>query len=119
MEQWLERPLFHLVFQNASHIRVRLARMDHQWQACFARRCNVDAKSLRLRVTRAQVVMVVQSRLADPHHLGMLWQLDELGNTDIEFLMRMVRMGSHSAKNIGVVLGDAQQPFELLHLRAD
>ena len=33
--------------------------------------------------------------------------------------MRMVRMGSHRAENIGVVLGDAQQPLKLLHLRAD
>ena len=63
--------------------------------------------------------MIVQPRLADPHHLGMLGKLNKLGNSDIQFLMRVVRMGSHRAENIGVVLGDTQQPLEFLHLRAN
>ena len=77
MEQGLERALLHLVFQYIGHIRVRLARMDHQRQARLARRRNVNTKALRLRRPRAQVIMVVQPRLADPHHLGMLGKLEQ------------------------------------------
>ena len=119
MKQGFERPPLHLVFQNARHIPVRFARMDYQRQACLPRRRDVGAKALRLRRPRTQVVMVIQPRLADSHHLGMLGKFNKFGNCDIQFLMRVVRMGSHRAENIGVVLGDAQQPLEFLHLRAD
>ena len=74
----MNAPLLHLLFQNARHIGVRLAAVDHQRQARLARRRDVDAKALRLRRARAQVIVIVQPRLADAHHLGMLGELHKL-----------------------------------------
>ena len=119
MEQGLERPLLHLIFENTRHIGVRFACMDHQWQATLPRRRDMGAKSLRLGRTRAQVIVIIQSRLADPHHLGMLCKLNKLSNPNIKFLMSVVRMGSHRAEDIGVILCNAQKLIEFPYLRAD
>ena len=119
MKQGFERTLLHLVFQNARYIGIRLARMDHQRQAAFPRRCNVNTKALCLRRARAQVIMVVQPRLADAHHLGMPRKRDKFRHAHSEFLMRVVRMSSYRAENIAVFLGDAQQLFESLDPCAD
>ena len=56
----------------ARHVGVGLARMDHQRQAGFARRRDVRAEALLLRVARAVVVVIVEPGLADRHHFRML-----------------------------------------------
>ena len=63
----------------ARHVVVGLARMDHQRQAGLARRRDMGAEALLLRVARAVVVVIVEPGLADRHDLRMPRLRDEIG----------------------------------------
>ena len=65
--------------KNARHVVVGLARMDDQRQAGLARRRDVGAEALLLRVARAVVVVIVEPGLADRHHLRMPRARDQIG----------------------------------------
>ena len=71
--------------------------MDHQRQAGFAGGGDMGAEALLLRVARAVVVVVVEPRLADRHHLGMAGARDQVGGADVELLVGVVRMGADRA----------------------
>ncbi len=61
--------------QNARHVGVGFAGMDHQRQAGLARRSDVLAEALFLRVARAFVVVIVEPGFADGDDFRMLRQL--------------------------------------------
>ena len=110
-------PAFFL--QNARHVVIGLARMDHQRQAGLARRRDMGAKALFLRVARAVVVVIVEPGLADRHHFRMPRDAGELIAADVELFMGVVRMRADRAKNIGKALGDRQHLRVAAHPRRD
>ena len=65
-------------FEDARHVVVRLARMDHQRQPGLARRGDVSAEAALLRIARAVVVVIVEPGLADRHHLRMARARDQV-----------------------------------------
>ncbi len=70
MQHRREGALPGFLLQDRRHVVVGLARMDDQRQTGFARRGDVPAEARLLHVARARVVEVVESGLADRHHLG-------------------------------------------------
>ena len=71
MQHGREGALPRFLLQDARHVVVGLARMDDQRQSGLARRRDVVAEALLLRVARAVVVVIVEPGLADRHDLGM------------------------------------------------
>src|SRR6185437_4485905 len=100
-------PVF--LLQNARHVGVALAGMDHQRQPARARRCNVRAQALFLRVARAVVIMVIEPGLADRHHLGMARALQEIVRADVEFFVRVLRMRPDRAIDFRETVRDRHQ----------
>jgi len=96
-----------------------LAGVDHQRQLGFARGLNVDAESPLLRVARAVVVVIVEPRLADRHHLRVLGRGDEVGNRHVRFLGGMVRMRADRAIDVVETLGDGAERGEFPDLGRD
>ena len=68
--------------------------MDDQRQPGRARGGDVVAEAALLRIARAEIVMVVEPRLPDRHHLGMARARDQLVGADVELLVGIVRMGA-------------------------
>ena len=106
MQHGREGPPPRFLFEDARHVVVGVARMDHQRQPGLARRRDVTAEALLLRLARAGVVVVVEPGLAERHHLGVARARDEVAETDIEFLVGVVRMGADRAKHVRKTLGD-------------
>ena len=93
--------------------------MDDERQAGLPRRGDMGAEALLLHVARAVVVMVVEPRLADRHHLGMARQLDQLFDHNVGLLGGIVRMGADRAEHIVMGLDQAAQLVELADPRRD
>ena len=102
----------HLLAQDRGRIIVGVARMDDKRQLRYARRGDVVAEALRLRLARAVVVEVVEPRLADGHHLGMARALHDLLDRDVELLVGIMRVRADRAEHVVVRLGDPEQPVE-------
>src|SRR5438874_921959 len=100
MEERFESTLRHLLLQNSRRIRFRLAAVDDEWQAGFARRRDMKTEALFLGGSRAEVVVVVEPRLADPHHLGMTGQRHKLVHRHIQLFMSVMRVGAYGTENI-------------------
>ena len=56
--------------KDLRHVVVAIARMDHQRKAGFTCGGNMLTETLRLKLVRAGVVVIVQPGLADGHDLG-------------------------------------------------
>ena len=67
-----------------------------------ARRRDVAAEALGLRLARAVVVEVVEPGLADGHHLGMRRQPHDLLDRDIQLLVGIVRVRADRAEDVVV-----------------
>ena len=119
MQHGREGALPRFLFQNPRHIGVGFARMDDQRQPGFARGRNMLAKALCLRVARALVVVIVEAGLADRHDFRIFRQSDQRFGVDIQFLMRVVRMGADRAENLRKFLRDRQHLRKFAHARAD
>ena len=78
MQHGREGALPRFLLQDPRHVVVGVARMDDQRQPGRARRGDVGAEALLLRVARAVVVVIVEPGLADRDHLGMARARDEL-----------------------------------------
>ena len=78
MEDGREGALPGFLLQDRRHVVVGIARMDDQRQAGFTRRGDVLAEAFLLRLARACVVVVVETRLADRHHLGVAGARDQV-----------------------------------------
>jgi len=96
-----ERALPHFLFQNARGVVVRLARMNNERQGALARRGNVRAKSVLLRLTRRIVVVIIEAGFADGDDFCSASAPYELGRRHVELLMRVVRMGAGRAIDPG------------------
>lgn len=75
----------------------------------------MGAKAGVLYGPRALVVEVVESRLADRHHLGMGRHADQFLDGHVGLLARIVWVGADRAVDIVVGLGDRQHLVELAH----
>ena len=64
-------PFACLLLENASHVAIRLARMDDQRQAGRTSGGDVIAEPVLLRIARTMIVVVVEPGLSDRHHFGM------------------------------------------------
>ena len=79
MQHGREGALPGFLLEDARHVVVGLAGVDDQRQPGLARRRDVGAEALLLRVARAVVVVIVEPGLADRHHLGMARARDQVG----------------------------------------
>ena len=93
--------------------------MDDERQSGLARGGDMRAEALLLHVARAVVVMIVEPRLADRHHLGMTRDLDQFLDHDIGLLGGIVRMRADRAEYIVMRLDDVFQFVEAMHARGD
>ena len=82
--------------------------MDHQRQPGRARGGDVVAETALLRVAWAVIIVIIEPRLPDGHHLGMAGVCDQLVGRDVELLVGVVRMGADRAVNVGKALGDGE-----------
>ena len=88
MQDGREGALPGFLLQDRRHVVVGIARMDDQRQAGLARRRDVVAEALLLRLARAVVVVVVEPGFADRHHLGMARRARSGRRRDVELLVR-------------------------------
>ena len=100
MQHRREGALARFLFENPRHVGVAVARMDHQRQAGFARRGNVLAEALLLRVARAVVVVIVEAGLADGDDFRMFGQRDQRLGVDVGLFRRVMRMGADRAEDV-------------------
>ena len=114
MQHGAERPLGHLLLQDALTVPVGIAGVDHERQAGHAGGGNVRAKAARLRLRRAVVVEIVEPGLAQRDDLRVPGQLDQLFGRDAVFLVGVMRMGADRAIDVGKALRDGEQPAEPL-----
>ena len=114
-----ERALGVLLGEDAGGIGVRLARVDLERQPRLARRGDVAAEAFRLRLGCRVLVVVVEPRLADGDHLGVLGEPHDLLDADIELLVRLVGMRADRAINVGVALGDGEDLGQAPDARRD
>ena len=103
-----ERALSRLLLEHAGNVGVGVARMDDERQAGLPRRGDMGAEALLLHVARAVVVVIVEPRLADRHHLGMARELDQLLHHDVGLLGGVVRMRADRAEHIVMRLDDGR-----------
>ena len=115
MQDGREGPLPHFVFQDPRRILVGFAGMDDQRQAGLPGRRDMAAKALRLGLRRAEVVVVVETRLAESDDLGVTGARDELLDREVELLVRVMRMRADRAEDIGKALGDREDFGMALH----
>src|SRR5579862_7484787 len=93
--------------------------MDNEWQSGLPRRRNVTAKREFLSIPRAEVIVVVKPGLADRHNLGMAGVCHNIVSRYIKFFMRMMRMSSYRAVDVGKSFGNLPQAVEATHPRRD
>src|SRR5688572_24913685 len=79
----------------------------------------MGAQSARLRLARRVVIIIVEPRLADRHHLRVLSHPGQLLRCDVELLVGTVRMRSDRAKDLVIALGDPLHLSEAADARAD
>ncbi len=119
MQHGREGALPAFLLQNAGHIRIGLAGVDHQRQAGLASGRDVLAEALLLRVARRGVVVVIEPGLADRHDFRVPGNRCQRLGIDVEFFVRVVRMGADRAENVGEFLRDRQHLRVFLHARRD
>ena len=95
-----------LVAQDRCHILIRIAAVDNQRQAGFARGGNVDAQGLLLRLRTFGGIVIIQSGLADADHLGVLRDLQQLLQCRHRLGRDTHRVGACGVEDGGVRLGD-------------
>jgi len=119
VEQGCESPLPHLFFQNAGSVFFCRPAMDHQWQSGFTGCRDMNAKTGRLLITWAVLVMIIKSGFTDTDHLGMLGQLNQHVSRYIRLFSGIVRMGTDGAVNLLMGLCNGTYPVELGNPSAD
>jgi hypothetical protein len=119
VHQDLERPLGVLLFEDVAHDLVRLAGVDHQRQAGLARRRHMGAEHVGLHLARAEVVVEVETRLADADDLGTACQLDQALGRQVDVILGLVRVGADRAPDVVMGHGDGMDGFERRNLVAD
>src|SRR5262249_9347637 len=98
---------------------VGITRVDDQRQSSFACRRDVCAKTRRLFLAWAVLVVEIESGLADADYLGMACGLHESIWCTLPLLLRLVRMYANRAPDVGMALGDAPHEAELAQPRTN
>lgn len=93
--------------------------MNDERQLGLARRLDMDAEALCLDIARAQIIMIIEPRLADADHSGMARDVDELARRHVRLFGGIMRMRADGAEDIPVPLGDRQYLLEFPHPGAD
>jgi hypothetical protein len=93
--------------------------MNDQRQVCRAGRRDVGAETLGLCLAWRVVIKIVETGFTDTHTLRMGSQFNEVPGGDVEFFMRVVRMGSHREEHLPVCLGDGAYGVISLHACRD
>src|SRR5262245_18147844 len=93
--------------------------MNDQRKAGRARGRDVIAEAPLLRITRAEVVMIVEAGYADRDSLRMLGEAHDLLDADIELLVGVVRMCADRAEHVGIALRDGKKLGAPVHPRRD
>ncbi len=115
-----ERPaLGVLVLEDGERVVVGIARVDLERQPGAARRLDVAPEAFRLRLGRAVLVVVVEPRLADGHHLRVLAEADDLVGRDAALLVGVVGVRADRAVDVVVRVGDVEQDGQLADARRD
>ena len=73
------------------------------------------AEALLLRVARTVVAEIVEAGLADRNHFRMLRDRDQFGGVNVEFLVRIMRMGPDRTEDIRELFRDGQYLPVSLH----
>ena len=92
--------------QNAGHVVVSVPGVDDQRQASVARRRNVDAQRRLLRLGAVDGIMIIQTAFADPDHLGMIGQGNQLLKAGHRFFGDRHRVGAGGLEDQVVRLGN-------------
>ena len=109
MQHGREGALPRFLLEDARHVGVGLARMDDQRQAGLARRGDMGAEALLLRVARRVVVVIVEAGLADRDDLRMARARDQVGRASTSSSScGVMRMRADRAVDVGKALGDRQ-----------
>ena len=72
MKQGAEPPLPHFVSQDCRHVGVGVAGMDHERQVKLASKRDMPPKDPLSNIARCAVVVIIETRLADPDAFWML-----------------------------------------------
>jgi hypothetical protein len=67
-----------LFFEDLRDLAIRLAGMDDQGQPAGTRRRDMDAENALLNIARAQIVVKVEARLANPDDFRVFGQREKL-----------------------------------------
>src|SRR3954471_1650957 len=105
------------LLEDPRHVLIGVTRMNDERQSGGARGGDVVAEAPLLRLTWAQIVVVIEPSLSDRNHLGMARAHDQVVHRDVELLMRMVRMGADRAIDIGKAFGDGEHLAVSPHAR--
>ena len=100
MQHGAERSFFHLLLEDAAAIVVGFAAMNDQWQTGRARGSDMRAKPAFLRLRRAVLIEIVQSRLTQSHHFGMAGQFDQFVGGNPVFFVGVMRMRTDRAIHV-------------------
>src|SRR5262245_9252068 len=93
--------------------------MNDQRQAGRARGGDVVAEAPLLRVTRTEVIMIVEAGFTDRNRLFVLREAHDLLDADIELLVRVMRMRADRTEHVGIAVGDGTKPVASLDPRRD
>ena len=105
--------------KNARGVGVGFARVNDQRQSGRARRRDMGAKAPLLRVARAVVVVIVETRFADRHDFRMPRVGDEIVHCYVQLLVRVMRMRADRAIDVRKTLRDRQHAGKAPHARRD
>ncbi len=119
MQKEREGALPCLLGQDRRHVVVGRTAVNDERQTGFARRRDMPAQTLDLRFARRVVVEVIETRLADRHHLRVRREPDEIVNGDIELFIRIVRMRADGTEDVRIGFGDRKDRVEPLHAGRD
>ena len=100
MHQEPERAVRLFLGQNARHDIVRLACVHHQRQAGPPCRMDMGPEHRRLHIARAEVVVKIQPAFADAHDPGPSGQFNQPVGSQIDVILRLVRMGPDRAPDV-------------------
>ena len=119
MENEREGALPGFFLENPRSIGIGFAGVDDQRQAGGTRRCDMGAKPAFLCIARTAVIVVVETGLANRHHLRVPRADDEVVRGDVRLLMRVMRMCADRAIDLGIALRDRKEAGKAAHAGRD
>ena len=115
MNQRRERPLPHFVGQDSSGVLLRIAGVDDQRQAGFARHCDMGAKKGLLGRAFGVLIVVIETGLADSDDFRMHGRRNQRRLAKIGVGIRLMRMNADTGPDVRLARcrGNHLIPFAL------